>query len=804
LKVSYAIRTGASVLAVLWAGQALAQDAGSAAVSPQVAAEDPAEIVVTASRRAQSLQDAPMSLNVATGEELQKYNLFDTKDIGRLAPGLDLTNTTGRNNTIALRGIGFDPDQGTGPTVQTYLNEVPTNPQTIFTALYDVGQIEVLRGPQGLLRGLSSPGGAITIATRRPDFDHVTGYAQATGTDRNAYNAQFGVSLPFSDSFAIRVAGVVDGNRLNQVRNLTRDEHSRSRTQSGRITFGWKPSADFTAFLTYQYLYQDNRQFQQVAGPGNTPVAVPFGDPTPSGPPIRLKDYASVTDGVARFENESHLVNLNANWDLGPATLAFVGGYQASKLHATLDGDGANAIPGYMSTQNIKVPFYVKTAELRLSSNDNGFLGWGLGAFYQKTTGTTVSRQRSDSFFGPFPISAGLFLPISSVATIPVDAEIWSFNASARAEVGQFTLEGGLRYTIDKSTRVSDVVVTSPGFPGIVDPFTSAISGIPAGLRNQDNRPVTGGATLTWQPSRSLTAYLSYGHSFRSGSVGVAVPVGVSNDLIASSSEKTDSFEIGVKGTLFDRRLGYTLSAFYQKFDGFLSRFPVVNFNCPEIFNQCNPAGPPINNATDQPPTNGTFDFNYNGDATVKGIEASIDARPTDFWDIALNASYTKARYKKGVLLPCNDFNGDGVPDGIGAARISGSGNVSFCHYRRLADLPNFSLTASTELRLPTVGAAEPFVRGLLTYRPSVFSERTAFELPSRTLIDLFVGARFGERWEISAFVKNVLNQRRITRISIDESQIATQTPGAPYRSGYRLINATNPREFGLTSRFNF
>ena len=184
MKIRAILKTGAALPLILWAAQGHAQEAAPADSAQQAASEaseasEYGDIIVTATRREQTLQDTPLSVNVATGEQLEKLSILDTKDIGRLAPGLELTNTTGRSNTITLRGIGFDPDQGTGPAVQTYLNEIPTSAQTLFTALYDVGQIEVLRGAQGLLRGLSAPAGAITITTRRPDFDRITGYAGA-------------------------------------------------------------------------------------------------------------------------------------------------------------------------------------------------------------------------------------------------------------------------------------------------------------------------------------------------------------------------------------------------------------------------------------------------------------------------------------------------------------------------------------------------------------------------------------------------------------------------------------------------
>ena len=89
-----------------------------AAARAQDAADGGGEIVVTATREARSLQSVPMSVNVATGEQLQKLNIFDAKDVQQLAPGLEMTNTTGRNNTTTLRGLSFDPDQGTDPAVQ--------------------------------------------------------------------------------------------------------------------------------------------------------------------------------------------------------------------------------------------------------------------------------------------------------------------------------------------------------------------------------------------------------------------------------------------------------------------------------------------------------------------------------------------------------------------------------------------------------------------------------------------------------------------------------------------------------------
>jgi iron complex outermembrane receptor protein len=780
-----------------------------------------ADIIVTATRREEKLQDVSMSVNVATGEQLEKFKIFDVKDVSQLAPGLQLTNTTGRNNTTTLRGVTFDPDQGTGPAVQIYLNEIPADAQTVFTALYDIQQIEVLRGPQGLLRGLSAPAGSITIATRKPNFEKIEGYMQATGTDRHAYNVQGGVSLPFSDTLAIRVAGLVDGNRLNQVRDVNLgNQHSQSRTESGRITLGWKPSSDFTAYLNYQYLHADNRQFQQVIGNGNTPfgvysslfgypsvfLGVPFATDTSavSGPALGVSDYAAVQEGVFRNQNETHIVNLQFDYDLGPATLSFVGAHQFSRLKISRDLDAANAIPGYVQTSDVETPYKVNTAELRLASNNDEGLGWGVGAFYSKQTGTTVVNQDNSIFqyavapnalvnppcglvggaaagctgdFAPYTIPNQL--PLSVLVTVPVNSETWSFNGNLSYKTGPLTIQGGLRYSI-----LRKVQTTQQSLSGIFN--SPPVEIIPAALQRTRNTPITGGATINYAFSPALNAYVAYGHSFRQGSTKVAGPALVSDDLIRTNPEKTDSVEVGLKGSLLDRRLNFTVAAFYQKLDGFLSRFGGIYWE---------------QNDVSQP--NGGFDFNYNGDAKVKGIEGSIDARPTRDWDLSVSAAYTHARWDN-ARLPCNDFAGTGTPNASGTPGVTGTGNVSYCVSNdKLANTPDFSLNANTEVRFP-MDSVTPFVRALLTYTPSYYWWQSQYKFNDRELVNLFLGVRSNDdKWELDVFAKNVLNQKRITNISLGETQTSAAVFGA-FQSGYSAVNVMNPREFGVTLNFKW
>ena len=746
------------------------------------------EIIVTATRRAQALQDVPMSINVATGEQIEQLKIFDVKDVQQLAPGLELRNDNGRANSATLRGVTFDPDQGTGPAVDLYFNEVPIDAQTAFTAIYDIDQIEVLRGPQGALRGRTAPSGAITLRTRRPNLNTIEGYIQGTATEDAGYNVQGGVSLPLvTDKVAIRAAVLVDGNRLNQVRNITRGDRSRSRTESARLSVALQPTEGFDINVMYQYLNADNRLYTQVFGPGNAAIG---------NPPVGLDDRFSLSEGRRRYLNNTHLVTLDAKYDLGPVTLAFVGGHQETKLTQYSENDPGNAVANYAPTQIVRTPYNVDTAELRLMSNNEGFFNWTASVFHTHQTGNVTVDNPLDYIVGfpgvPAPVA---IVPVTGFIDIPTKGKTWAFAGSVRLKpTDELTFEAAGRYTMSDGRQFATITIPGAGTFPIVD-------------YESKERPFTGMASLTYEVSRDLTVYASYGRAFRGSTAGVGIPQNVSEDLAISKPEHSDNFEVGFKTAFLDRRLSLDVSAFYQKFDNFISRFTGIATDQGtniDVTGDGEPDGVYVGPPDGDVDT--TADYNYNGKATVKGIEATLAGRPTDNWDFSVSMSYIKGRYKN-ALLPCTTIDpATGQPVVIPNPAFGGVNNVSFCSRNsRLADIPDFSLTANTEVRFGS-GPMQPFVRALFTYRPSVYSDRQQFRYPSRELVNLFVGLRGEEsKWEVSAFVRNLLNQNRITNISINNNTIqASNDPSVIYDSGYRTVNVTNPREFGLSGTFKF
>jgi iron complex outermembrane receptor protein len=130
--------------------------AGVAFTNSAHAAKALEEVIVTAQKKDDTLQTVPMTVNAVTSETIAKYNLLDFKDIQSVTPGLTIKAVDTRTSTIAIRGVNVLTDAGIGPGVAIYWNEVNYDIDTAFKAMYDIGQIEVLRGPQGTLRGITA------------------------------------------------------------------------------------------------------------------------------------------------------------------------------------------------------------------------------------------------------------------------------------------------------------------------------------------------------------------------------------------------------------------------------------------------------------------------------------------------------------------------------------------------------------------------------------------------------------------------------------------------------------------------
>ena len=195
--------SAAAVIMATWAMPVLAQAA------PDQAADEAGmqEIVVTAQRREEKLSKVPISVVAYNAEALQTRNIASEQDISFLVPGLQVKNGQNSNQlSYSMRGQSLDPFSGTSPAVLPYLNEAPYNPGNTATAFFDLGSVQVLKGPQGTLFGRNATGGAVLYTTPMPG-DEFGGYVIARGASREFVQVQAAVDLPIiKDKLAIRLA----------------------------------------------------------------------------------------------------------------------------------------------------------------------------------------------------------------------------------------------------------------------------------------------------------------------------------------------------------------------------------------------------------------------------------------------------------------------------------------------------------------------------------------------------------------------------------------------------------------------
>ena len=262
IRTSSKLLLGAA-LAGIWIPQAQAQSAG-----PEDAeASDNDVIIVTARRVEESLQDVPLTVNVVTDQKLKDLNLFNGSDLAAVVPGLNFAPTTpGNTPTLGLRGAARGAAGGRlDPTVQTYLNEAPVTDVMVYQALYDIGQVEVLRGPQGTLRGRPSSAGAITFTTKRPDLNEVTGYVSLAVSSLDQMRGEAAIGLPIiKDILAVRVAGIIDRNDGDGVRSLFSGRKSEQELDSWRVSVRFQP----IEALDINVMYQDFKSVQNRSGAG--------------------------------------------------------------------------------------------------------------------------------------------------------------------------------------------------------------------------------------------------------------------------------------------------------------------------------------------------------------------------------------------------------------------------------------------------------------------------------------------------------------------------------------------------------
>jgi iron complex outermembrane recepter protein len=696
------------------------------------------EIVVTAQKRAQNLQDVPISVTAFDGTAIREAGFTNSLSIGDQVPNLEIKTFGGVPN-IFIRGVGNNDFNASsiGP-ISIYRDDVvvASTGSQIFS-LFDLERIEVVRGPQGTLFGKNTTGGAIQYFSKLPD-GVLEGNARVGYGRFNLFEAEAAASLPLAEGLSLRVAGIVrrrDGEKFNL---FTGDRVIDVDEAAARAILRWQPTSDTDIRLSVGG-GRDRSDYLQNKPVGTINGADLFGysDPFPDNP--NLLNF----NGQSRNHSDNVFVNLNIAHSFGDFTFKSISGFDKSEVDNRVDVDGGtkrvDEITFLTDAEQV-------TQEFQLAY-DHGPLNAIVGLYYFQED---LDADSNADLLGELTFAQGALPLITQASRKNRAYAIFGQATYAVLPTLRFTLGG--RYTIDRvrATHRADLV---SGFFDANIPDGAPLALVPFAALRDTFKSFTWRVAADLDITDDILAYASADRGFKAGGFNIGI--------ITSLAERTQvdpeyltSYEIGLKTTLFDRRLRLNLSAFYYDY----TDLQVLSVN-----RQAGSAVP-------------TLGLDNAADATIKGIELEATAAPIRWLDLGLNFGILDAKYKNYL---------SGAIDPVTGNPRDFSGN-------RMPGAPKFTLSAFAQVTVP-VGRFETRWRAEYSYTGKKFYNNAQDDLISSGegygLLNLrFAFADPDQGWELAAWGRNVTGKAYI----VD----ATDTSGFGFVPRYFGERATYGAEF--------
>jgi iron complex outermembrane receptor protein len=515
-------------------------------------------IIVTATKREQRLQDVPVAVTAVSGKSLEQSNFREVSDIQYLAPNVTFssTNPVANGGGYQIRGVGTQTyDSGVEQTVGLVVDGViiglPRDPGAAGFA--DIERVEVLRGPQGTLFGKNASAGVIQIVTKNPRLEQTSGELNLSYGERDEQIARGVVNLPLGKTAAMRVSGFYNspGRRdplCGAHQRPCRRPREQGRARQAFVGAGRRPDrgggrrlpeglrprrGDHPHAGDQPALQRAVRRFAEKPGP-NT--------------------YVSFQDGDWKANTKVQGVSGQADYRIGGFTLTSITAYRKSQMSQLTDIDHApidifNFSDGGLDSDQF-------TQELRITSPSGEKLEYVAGLYYLDTQVDGWTTQKGD--FLKFSTGSALYPPAVLYGARYQTSKTKSYAAYGQATYADhdaFKLIGGLRYTDDKV--YGDLKVKAvPGYftYGTLLPYSGEVSA--------DN--VSGRVGAQYQPSRDLMVYATYASGYK----GPAID-SLNGQIKPVKPETVDSYELGVKSTLWDGRMTLNASIYRSDFSDF-------------------------------------------------------------------------------------------------------------------------------------------------------------------------------------------------------------------------------------------
>lgn len=593
---------GSALAIALTALPAAAQDQGA---EPAAQRED--EIVVTAQKRTERLQDVPISITVVSPELLESTNARNFAELQGVVPGVFFHGNSGGGRTyITLRGAtGLALNTGDEP-VAIYVDDiyVARGVTVGMSDLLDMGGIEIVRGPQGTLQGRNATAGAILIRSADPT-DELGGYLNMSIADPFEVRAQGAISGSLGGGLAARVAAGYVKDR-GWAYNPVIDAHiGGAESFQSRLVLRYD-AGDFRARLVADYSWTSNqpaifRYANTNFSPLPTGPLIPAGTATPNAPLSPADRKAIFEDNIIALDPGTDTtvrtggIAAKMEYSFGDVDLVSVTGWRRAVVRGLNDSDGlATARMGYnrSNAESSQV-----SQELRLQSSGSQRFSWILGLYF-----FDENQYYDDDIY-----NLRFSLPTNTVTKYRGNLYTTSYAAFADATfrlTEQFHIIGGIRYTHDD--KKLDAVIRPTNLDTNVT--TNTVYSPPAETWTDTSYR----AKLVYQPSRDLMFFAGYGRGFRAGGYN---PFAVQPSY---QPEINKSWEVGAKGSLLDRALNFSFAAFLSDYSNLQLRAGV--------------------------PTGGAIITNA-AEARIKGVELELVARPGPATRLTGNLAYTDAKF---------------------------------------------------------------------------------------------------------------------------------------------------------------
>ncbi|MBC7767739.1 MAG: TonB-dependent receptor [Phycisphaerales bacterium] len=525
-----------------FASPAMAQDEASVETSD--------EVIVTARRREESLQDVPIAITVQTAEQLDQRGAENITVLQQTVPNATIQVARGSNSTLIafIRGVGQqDPLWGFEPGVGLYVDDVYiARPQAAVLDIFDIERIEVLRGPQGTLYGRNTVGGAVRYVTRLMDTEEAHLRARVQYGSYNQLDGIISGSLPLTENFVVGGALALysrDGFGENQV---TGAEHYNKDVDAFRLSAQWTPTDALTIRLTADGVDDDSNPRH-----GSRLASFPAGGPS-------YDPQDSVYDTRAGSGDDNHVETrgsaLHIDYEISPnLTVRSITAQREGRTNGTIDFDNTEFptldIPAFYSDEQF-------TQEFQLLFDYDRIQGVA-GLYYLDA----LAEGAFDTVLG------GLATTIFTQGS--VDTESLAAFADVSFDITEsLALSVGGRWTRDEKTGQ----VYRQNFTGIRSPFFGNGAAIPGLVRtNYTNsaefEEFTPRVSVTWEPSDELTLYTSYSQGFKSGGFDMRGDAVFTPDTVNGyAPEFVDTYEIGFHSSFWQGRFNLSGAVFQSEY----------------------------------------------------------------------------------------------------------------------------------------------------------------------------------------------------------------------------------------------